>query len=192
MFCDAHISERIKNSRASLGFSQGQLAAMCGIAPAQLYRYEAGRTVPRPDMVGRIATALDVSTAWLAKGELPMQRDKREIVGLPTPDGISLMYAEFPDDLMVWIKNRAIKNFRTTEMEMLYLLKIGIEVADTTTSPQALDDLADRVADRLRKKPSRKKTVPVELNASDAVPTLPSTDAPPDQPKKRAPRQKKP
>lgn len=75
MFPDNSIGDRIRMRRASLNLSQGALAESLGVASAQLYRYESGRTKPRPQMIGKIAALLGVRPEWLSNGELPMSED---------------------------------------------------------------------------------------------------------------------
>ena len=72
MFADDQVGERIKLRRAQLKMSQHMLSASVGIATPQLYQYESGRTKPRPDMIGRLASALLVRVDWLACGNEPM------------------------------------------------------------------------------------------------------------------------
>ncbi|MGS1060517.1 helix-turn-helix domain-containing protein [Burkholderia glumae] len=63
------IGARIVQSRAGLHLSQAQLAERVGIAPTQLSRYEMDKNKPRPEMLQRLAEALDVEANWLATGE---------------------------------------------------------------------------------------------------------------------------
>ncbi|AQQ20257.1 helix-turn-helix domain-containing protein [Burkholderia cenocepacia] len=63
------IGARIIRSRAGLKLSQAELAARVGIAPTQLSRYEMGKNKPRPEMIQRLAEALDVLPEWLETGE---------------------------------------------------------------------------------------------------------------------------
>lgn len=61
-------SERLIRCRAQKGLSQVELAALAGVAPAQISRYESGKHVPRPHVAARLAEALGCSVAWLFEG----------------------------------------------------------------------------------------------------------------------------
>lgn len=62
---------RLLRARVDRGWSQVELAKAAGIAPAQISRYESGKSVPRPHVAGKLADALSVDGAWLAYGEGP-------------------------------------------------------------------------------------------------------------------------
>lgn len=51
-----------------------------GIAAAQISRYESDKNFPRPHIVAKLATALEVPAEWLSgdSGELPVQNVKVE------------------------------------------------------------------------------------------------------------------
>lgn len=51
---------KLRALREQKGISQAELARLTGIAPAQLSRYEVGRSIPRSDVISRIAQALGV------------------------------------------------------------------------------------------------------------------------------------
>ena len=55
---------RLKEARLRSGLSQEQLGVQAGIeefsASARMNQYERGKHVPHPDMIGKIAAALDV------------------------------------------------------------------------------------------------------------------------------------
>ncbi|MCU6406630.1 helix-turn-helix domain-containing protein [Enterobacter quasiroggenkampii] len=63
------IATRIIERRAELEMSQNDLAREASVAPAQISRYESGKTLPRPKVIARLAEALLVPYAWLAYGE---------------------------------------------------------------------------------------------------------------------------
>ena len=98
------------------------LAELAGIAPAQLYRYESGKTKPRPEAADKIAAALGVSTDWLARGELPIARDTKIDPPVPADGGMVLERIELPSELAIFIEQLAIQNGRTVEMELLDLV----------------------------------------------------------------------
>ncbi|MCB9765983.1 MAG: helix-turn-helix transcriptional regulator [Alphaproteobacteria bacterium] len=54
------LGPRIREVRVACGFSQKRLAARCGIAAADLSKYELGRRLPTLDSLARIAEALGV------------------------------------------------------------------------------------------------------------------------------------
>ncbi|MFY3079825.1 helix-turn-helix domain-containing protein [Achromobacter xylosoxidans] len=57
---------KLRTLRERRGISQADLARMTGIAPAQLSRYEVGRSIPRSEVIARLADALDVEYAELS------------------------------------------------------------------------------------------------------------------------------
>jgi transcriptional regulator with XRE-family HTH domain len=71
MTFDDTFPKRLAQVRAEKGLSQGDLAAKTGIAPAQISRYETGKNAPRPEIIARLARALDVSMDWLSTGDIP-------------------------------------------------------------------------------------------------------------------------
>ncbi|EBH3061870.1 helix-turn-helix transcriptional regulator [Salmonella enterica] len=79
------IATRIIERRAELEMSQNDLACEAGVAPAQISRYESGKTLPRPKVIARLAEALLVPYSWLAYGE------GRE-VGIPGSGRIDLHF----------------------------------------------------------------------------------------------------
>jgi transcriptional regulator with XRE-family HTH domain len=58
-------ADRVKTLRAERGWSQTDLAGKIGAAPAQISRYESGRTAPSADTVIRLAEVFDVSCDYL-------------------------------------------------------------------------------------------------------------------------------
>ncbi|QYG01880.1 helix-turn-helix domain-containing protein [Massilia sp. NP310] len=95
MSTPSEIGERIRMSRARQRFSQQEVADLAQIAPAQFYRYEAGRTKPRPAMADRLAEALGVSTQWLLTGDGPMERDPNDDTGLRDESNFHVITVEF-------------------------------------------------------------------------------------------------
>lgn len=59
---------RLVKARSGHGWSQAELAEVSGIAPAQISRYEQGRSRPRTEVIAKLAKALAVSFEWLAEG----------------------------------------------------------------------------------------------------------------------------
>ena len=64
-----HCCERLRNTRAALGLSMRAAANAAAISVQTWSNAEAGTTVPRIDIVERMAVALDVAPAWLAYGD---------------------------------------------------------------------------------------------------------------------------
>jgi transcriptional regulator with XRE-family HTH domain len=58
------VSDRIKARREELSLTQGDLGYLLDIGQQSISRYENGR-VPDPDLLARLAIALNVSTDWL-------------------------------------------------------------------------------------------------------------------------------
>ncbi|MCR4945450.1 MAG: helix-turn-helix domain-containing protein [Lachnospiraceae bacterium] len=59
------IGARIRNIRSAKGMSQGELGEKIGLNADRVQKYENGARKPKPDMLKRIASALDVSTLAL-------------------------------------------------------------------------------------------------------------------------------
>lgn len=59
------IGKNIRTARRARGFSQEQLAQIIGVKKATISRYENGNREPRNEQLKAIATALDVTVAWL-------------------------------------------------------------------------------------------------------------------------------
>ena len=59
------IGARIRNIRNAKGMSQGELGEKIGLNADRVQKYENGARKPKPDMLKRIASALEVSTLAL-------------------------------------------------------------------------------------------------------------------------------
>lgn len=57
--------ERLKHVRESRGMSQEDLGRASDIASVQVYRYENGKAEPTPDLVVKMASALEITTDYL-------------------------------------------------------------------------------------------------------------------------------
>jgi len=64
---------RLRYARTFLGLSQHGLAKSMGSSQCLVGRWEKGEATPRPDTIGRIATALQIRKAWLLLGQGPME-----------------------------------------------------------------------------------------------------------------------
>ncbi len=124
---DTPVSERIKSCRESLHLSQVQLAEQAGINPTQLYRYESGKAPLRLDAAEKIASALDVSTAWLVHGTLPIARQTHIDPPVPTEDGLVLNFLELPPALASAVKLLSMQNGSSVEIELLKLVQQGLD-----------------------------------------------------------------
>lgn len=76
------VGDRIRATRRGLGISQQDLCEMADVHLTSLSRIERGLTMPKVDMIARLATALDVTTAFLVSDILPedvMPRHRQHI-----------------------------------------------------------------------------------------------------------------
>lgn len=131
------VSERIKSCRENLHLSQVQLAELAGINPTQLYRYESGKANLRLDVAEKIASALDVSTAWLVHGTLPIARAAQIDPPVPTEGGLILNFLELPPELASAVKLLSMQNGSTVETELLKLVQHGLDAMHNKASPCA-------------------------------------------------------
>ena len=134
---DTPVSERIKSCRENLHLSQVQLAELAGINPTQLYRYESGKATLRLDAAEKLASVLDVSTAWLVHGTLPIVRATPIEPPVPAEDGLRLNALELPPALASAVKLLAMQNASTVEIELLKLAQQGLEAMHKKASPRA-------------------------------------------------------
>ena len=90
------LADRVKALRAERGWSQTDLAARIGAAPAQVSRYESGRTAPSADTVTRLAETFGVSTDYLLIDDAPRRpfRSAEDILG----DRLATIAELDPDD----------------------------------------------------------------------------------------------
>lgn len=59
------LSEKLKQLRKELRLTQGELAARFGVTQQAIAKWEAGRTLPEPETISRIAGFFGVSTDYL-------------------------------------------------------------------------------------------------------------------------------
>lgn len=57
--------ERLRKARTSRSYTQAQLAERCGVSSQQIWRWEAGKSVPELDNAIEISRVLSVSLDWL-------------------------------------------------------------------------------------------------------------------------------
>ncbi|WP_042871460.1 helix-turn-helix transcriptional regulator [Dickeya poaceiphila] len=94
-----HFIKRMIARRVDQGLSQEDLSKRSGVAAAQISRYELGKSKPRPNVIARLAEALNVPFEWLAYGD--NDADPITIPGIPTRQ------IELPEDLVNIIKKKA-------------------------------------------------------------------------------------
>ena len=65
----------IRTRRRALNMTMKQLASIVGVTEAAISHYETGRREPDPDMLGRIANALNVTVDYLlGREESPIEK----------------------------------------------------------------------------------------------------------------------
>ena len=57
--------DRLKQRREELGMSQADLGSRLKLEPQAVYRYEKGQSDPASELLGRMATELNVTADWL-------------------------------------------------------------------------------------------------------------------------------
>lgn len=93
--------DRLIAAREAQGWSQTELANLCGMAPTQLARYENGKAVPRRAARERLALALKVNSTWLRDGS--EAADATEVLVTPTSDGgAELTFRPDPETAQKW------------------------------------------------------------------------------------------
>ena len=134
---DTPVSERIKSRRENLHLSQVQLAEQAGINPTQLYRYESGKAPLRLDAAEKIASALDVNTAWLVHGTPPIARETQVDPPAPIAGGLILNSLELPPALATAVQLLSMQNASTVEAELLKLVQLGLDAMHKTAQVHA-------------------------------------------------------
>ncbi|CUJ01191.1 helix-turn-helix domain-containing protein [Achromobacter aegrifaciens] len=135
-------AERLRLLRAERGLSQIDLATQAGIAPAQLSRYELGKSYPRAEVLAKLADALGVS--------------RRELATKGPERGVSV---SLPMDLIAKLSESAAKRLGVdviTRDEMSDEVRIRLEESfagprsSTHTRPDALEVVAENLFAKLR------------------------------------------
>ena len=65
------VGRRIAQARKAKDIGQRELADLIGVTSGAVAAYEVGRNLPRLHQMDRLASALDVTTAWLLTGDDP-------------------------------------------------------------------------------------------------------------------------
>jgi transcriptional regulator with XRE-family HTH domain len=77
MFCDG-LANRLYEARAARGFSMRELEQLADAAGNLVRNTEGGRSLPTLRTIEQLSKALDVSPAWLAYGQGPMDVSVRK------------------------------------------------------------------------------------------------------------------
>lgn len=109
------IAKRLIRARADLGWSQADLARASGVAATQISRYEAGST-PRPQVVAKLAKAINEPFEWLLTGEEP-----------DLGDGV--IELRMPAEMVAKLDHEAREQNLSFEQYVLKLLECGFEQA---------------------------------------------------------------
>ncbi|WP_043113617.1 helix-turn-helix domain-containing protein [Pseudacidovorax intermedius] len=119
------LSHRLVKARAGHGWSQAELAEVSGVAAAQISRYEAGRSIPRSEIVAKLAKALAVRFEWLAYGD-GMPEAGQDVPKYPASQPL-LASVELDDQLFERIADVARANGWTVEMALKQLALEGLK-----------------------------------------------------------------
>jgi transcriptional regulator with XRE-family HTH domain len=134
---ETDFSQRLMKARAGHGWSQADLAEVSGVAAAQISRYEAGRSTPRPAVVSRLAKSLGISFEWLAFGRGNLEDEDGEPPVWPStyPHVINI---EVNDRFLGVIKKWAARDGVTFNMALQNWITRTIDEAEveTTTKKQ--------------------------------------------------------
>lgn len=74
---DNSVAQRLVKARSAHEWSQQELSEVSGVAAAQISRYEAGRSKPRPEVLAKLAKALGVQFEWLSRGAGPIEEESK-------------------------------------------------------------------------------------------------------------------
>ncbi|HCW16868.1 helix-turn-helix domain-containing protein [Achromobacter sp.] len=128
-------AEKLRLLRAERGLSQIDLATHAGIAPAQLSRYELGKSYPRAEVLAKLADALGVS--------------RRELATKGPERGVSV---SLPTDLIAKLSASAVKRLGVdvvTRDDLSDEVRIRLEGTFDNAPPPPSDGSIEVVVDRL-------------------------------------------
>jgi len=99
------LGHRIHLLRRRRKWSQADLAARVGATPSQISKYESGGYEPRPDMLGRIADALETTADFLISGRDPKTVRDTQLKSLLSkldglPEELRAVLVEFLESLL--------------------------------------------------------------------------------------------
>jgi len=121
MTLDDEFGSRLAQCRAERGFSQQEFAAATGIAPAQISRYESGKSRPRPGILAKLADKLGVSMAWLATG--------KSSFAINTP-----LLVNMPLELKERLEQAGAASKRSLNGEIIFRLEMSLALSNDSTS----------------------------------------------------------
>ncbi len=139
--------ERLVWARSKRGISQQQLAEASEIAPAQISRYEAGRAMPRPQIIAKLATALSIDFEWLLSGRGAPSGDLPSYLGKPDQTGWAQIW--IPSELFGQLKRSADLNKRPLEVEAAIRLKRSLST-EAVPGSVGMQELHSRVEELQR------------------------------------------
>ncbi|WP_238866538.1 helix-turn-helix domain-containing protein [Achromobacter xylosoxidans] len=133
-------AEKLRLLRAERGLSQIDLATQAGIAPAQLSRYELGKSYPRAEVLAKLADALGIP-----RRELAIKGPER---------GVSI---SLPMDLIAKLSESAAKRLEVNEItreelsdEVRIRLEETFDRPPSAASDSSMEVVVDRLFDKLR------------------------------------------
>lgn len=110
------LAQRLIKARSGHGWTQADLAEVSEVAAAQISRYEAGRSKPRPEVIAKLAKALAVRFEWLAYGEGEIElADGSEAPKHPS-SRVSVIEIDMTPDLIDFVEEFAKARGITYEM----------------------------------------------------------------------------
>jgi len=91
------IKERLIEAMKLRGMTATELASKSGLAKSSVSRYLSGENIPRSIAIGKMATALDVSPAWILGYNLTMDGQEIPTIELETltPENQSRLLAYY-------------------------------------------------------------------------------------------------
>lgn len=97
MFC-----ENLRKVRKERKMTQGDLGKLVGVAKSSVSEWEKGNHMPDVDTISRIASALNVSFAYLVQDEISQYEEEYDNKKSPSPNGEGLRdeFDEIADTLL--------------------------------------------------------------------------------------------
>ena len=158
---DKDFPSRLKERRIELKWSKAQLARVSGVAQQQIYRYEDGISVPRDDIIAKLAGALQVELLWLIKGLGPkfVNDAPYESLDIPHPRvafplGDETLNISLPSWLIRLLQEAAEARNNDLNKEILdrILRSFGYALLPSSMTPEEFDKTVEEL-ERLLKKP---------------------------------------
>lgn len=166
LMTESQFRDRLVWARSKRGVSQHQLAEAAVVAPAQISRYEAGRALPRPQIVAKLAEALSVDLEWMLSGRGIPSEDLPPYPG--KTDRAGWIQIWIPSDLYDQLKRSAGANGLPLELEASLRLKrsLSTEMLPGTIGMQELHAKVEELQRFIRSS--------MEQDAQSQEPALPS------------------